>query len=535
MIVKSIVIILFLLAGMIFIISGVSAYHIDTKSKPNRVFLILCSLYAWWSVTFGLMVSAPDTQLASVFNSYAVAAINLSYGFLLLFVLLITKNQHLINKNWKVIILFTPSVLCTIYYSLVNQPPQNYAMTPYGWTKVGNIDMGFTFTWLFKIYCLIYLSATIFFLLKWRRTTKLQREKRQATAILPSIIFVGIIGIFIDFALPLLGIPLIPPVSIILITLPILTINYVIGKYNLLSLSPQNLALEYIEIMNEGLVILDEKDRIVNMNSAFLQLLQYSKDKIINVFISAILPDAPILEDSGQKFEYEANLKTAQDKVIPVLLSYSVLHDRFGQKTGTVMIIQNITELKLYQNELKNKVDELNREIIIRKDAEKKIAHLAYYDQLTDLPNRRLFFDKLQQATKEDSLFAVFYMDLDLFKNVNDTMGHLAGDELLKQVAERLMTLSQDLVTIARIGGDEFLFLTRTLTDETEAESIAARVLTVFTDPFPVYDNQIGMTASIGISLFPNDSTDSSDLIKLADISLYRAKDQGKNKFLRYS
>ena len=532
---KSIVIIIFLLASMIFIISGVSAYNLDTKSKPNRVFLILCFLYAWWSAAFGLMVSAPTTLLASVYNSYAVPAINLSYGFLLVFILLITKNQHLINKKWKITGLFIPSILCTIFYSAVNQPPENFSMTPFGWTKVNNIDMGFAFIWSFKIYCGIYLIASILFLLNWRRTTKLQREKRQATVILPSVIFVGIIGVFIDLVLPLLGIPLIPPVSIILMTLPILTINFVISKYNLLSLSPQNLALEYIEIMNEGLVILDEKDRIVNLNSGFLQLLQYSKENIIGECISIILSDTAILSNSGQKFEIETNLKTAQNKIIPVLLSYSVLYDQFKQKTGTVMIIQNITELKRYQNELKSKVDELNREIIIRKDAEKRIAHMAYYDQLTDLPNRRLFFNKLEQATQVNESFAVFYMDLDLFKNVNDTLGHLAGDELLKQVAERLMTLSEDLVTIARIGGDEFLVLTRTMTDQTEAESIAARVLNVFANPFSVFGKQIRMTASIGISLYPYDSTDSSDLIKLADISLYRAKDQGKNKYLRYT
>lgn len=532
---KSIVIILFFLASIIFIISGVSAYNIDRKSKPNRVFLVLCFLFAWWAITFGLMVSAPTSKLAVVYNTYSVVPINLSYGFLLYFVLLITKNQHLVNKKWKIISLFIPGLLSTIYYSIVNHPPGNFSMTPFGWTKISSIDMGLIFVWSFKIYCGVYLLAAVFFLLNWRKTTKLHRERRQANVILPSVVFVGIIGVFIDLVLPQLGTPPVPPVSIILMTLPILIINFVISKYNLLSFSPQNLALEYIEIMNEGLVILDEKDRIVNLNSEILQLLQYSKDEIIGESLSKILPDTAILLNLGRQSGIETNLNTARNSTITVLLSYSILSDKFGQKTGAVMIIQNITELKSYQNELKSKVDELNNEIIIRKEAEKRIAQLAYYDQLTGLPNRRLFFEKLKQAVQNNGSFAVFYLDLDLFKNVNDSMGHLAGDELLKQVAERLMSLTEDLSNIARIGGDEFLVLTRTISDDTESEKIAARVLTVFEGPFSVLKNQIEMTASIGISVFPIDSTDSSDLIKLADISLYRAKDQGKNKFIRYS
>gem|GEM_PF-2572319 len=199
--------------------------------------------------------------------------------------LLITKNHHLVNKKWKIISLFFPGLLSTIHYSIVNHSPGNFSMTPFGWTKISSIDMGLIFVWSFKIYCGVYLLATVIFLLNWRRTTKLQRERRQANFILPPVVFVGIIGVFIDLVLPQLGTPPVPPVSIILMTLPILIINFVISKYNLLSLSPQNLALEYIEIMNEGLVILDEKDRIVNLNSGFLQLLQYSKDELsVNLY-----------------------------------------------------------------------------------------------------------------------------------------------------------------------------------------------------------------------------------------------------------
>ena len=524
----------FMISSMIFVTSGVSAYKLDTKSKPNQVFLVLCFLYAWWSVTFGLMVSAPTTQLASVYNTYAVASINLSYAFLLHFVLLISRNSHLVNTKWKILCLYVPGVISSIFYSVVNQPPENYAMTPFGWTKVTNIDMGFAFIWSFKIYCGIYLAATIFFLAKWAVITKFERERRQAAVILPSVVFVGIIGIFIDLAMPLLGIPLVPPVSIILMTIPVMIINFVISKYNLLSLSTKNLAMEYIGIMNEGLIILDENDRIVDSNSGFLQLLQYSKEEMIGKHISTVLSGMSILTDAGRKFDIETNLNTAHNSIVPVLLSYSVLIDQFGQRIGTVMIIQNISEIRKYQNELKNKVDELHNEIIIRKEAQEKIAQLAYYDQLTGLPNRRLFFDKLNLAARNSNRFAVYYIDLDMFKSVNDTLGHLAGDELLKKVSERFVTLSDDLSTIARIGGDEFLLLSRTISDAGEAEIIAENLLDVMKRPFLIDENEIKMTASIGLSLFPDDSRDSSDLIKFADISLYRAKDQGKNKYLRY-
>ncbi|MDP1634057.1 MAG: GGDEF domain-containing protein, partial [Gallionellaceae bacterium] len=161
------------------------------------------------------------------------------------------------------------------------------------------------------------------------------------------------------------------------------------------------------------------------------------------------------------------------------------------------------------------------------------IAHLAHYDYLTDLPNRALFLDILDRsislARRNKHKAAVLFLDLDGFKKINDTLGHDAGDLLLKGVAGRLRLTIRDSDTVARVGGDEFILLLNNISTEANAALVAAKILTALAVPFDLMGQHGHVGGSIGIALFPDDANDTRELVKQADEAMYLAKQSGKN------
>ncbi len=180
------------------------------------------------------------------------------------------------------------------------------------------------------------------------------------------------------------------------------------------------------------------------------------------------------------------------------------------------------------------------RDITARKQDEATIRHLAYFDALTSLPNRMLFNDRLAQALAHARRrgapgVAIMFLDIDRFKTINDTLGHGAGDELLRSAADRFSRTLRDEDTVARLGGDEFLFLLQGIEDVENAARVAQKILDQFDSPFQVLGHELHATASIGISMFPLDGTDAETLIRNADTALYRAKEAGRNRYQLYA
>ena len=187
----------------------------------------------------------------------------------------------------------------------------------------------------------------------------------------------------------------------------------------------------------------------------------------------------------------------------------------------------------------------IKEDISIRKDYEEQLMYQASYDKLTDLPNRTLAFDRLKQtlasAIRDKKRLAVIYIDFDHFKNINDTLGHTAGDSFLVSMAERLKGITRDVDTVARLGGDEFMLILtgseKNSQDETLAEyeehikTKAAEILEKVAQPCVVEDMEFSVTASIGIAIFPEDGDDPHILLKNADTAMYRGKRKGRNTF----
>lgn len=207
--------------------------------------------------------------------------------------------------------------------------------------------------------------------------------------------------------------------------------------------------------------------------------------------------------------------------------------------TENLVLHARFEESEKQQQILESRNLQLQQEIAKRREGEQRLNHLAHHDPLTNLPNQLLLHDRLKQvlqrAYHNGHMAAVLFLDLDRFKNVNDTLGHPAGDELLRTTATRLMTVLRSEDMIARLGGDEFIVVLETLRQAQDAGLVAIKLMDALCHPFNIYDREVFITASIGVSLYPNHGKDPTELIMNADAAMYRAKALGRNNYQFYS
>ena len=276
----------------------------------------------------------------------------------------------------------------------------------------------------------------------------------------------------------------------------------------------------------EGIFVTDEHSTILRVNSAFTDITGYSAEEAIGA--------KPTLLQSGK---HDAAFYTAM---------YDAIHSSGGwsgeiwnrNKNGTVFLEWlTITAVKTEDGKVTHYVSTLT-DITQRKAAEEEIRHLAYYDVLTRLPNRRLLLDRLQQAMltarRTHHQGALMFIDLDNFKLVNDTMGHDKGDLLLQQVAKRLVASVRERDTVARLGGDEFVVVLEDLSPlaseaAAQAEGVAEKVLASLSQPCLLEGIEVKNSCSIGIVLFTDANASADDLMKHADLAMYQAKEAGRN------
>lgn len=196
-------------------------------------------------------------------------------------------------------------------------------------------------------------------------------------------------------------------------------------------------------------------------------------------------------------------------------------------------------EIRLLNNELSSINKGLKQEIALRERVEKQLRYKATHDQLTGLPNRVLLFDRMKQSfafeTRHNTLIALMMLDLDNFKNINDTMGHLSGDILLKKVALALQKCIRQYDTVGRLGGDEFVLIINDADTIQDIIAFAEQIQTVFQKPFDILGQQTYVTTSIGVAVYPLHGSSIETLLKKADMAMYVAKKNGRNTFRFFS
>ncbi|WP_140910807.1 putative bifunctional diguanylate cyclase/phosphodiesterase [Methylomonas koyamae] len=284
------------------------------------------------------------------------------------------------------------------------------------------------------------------------------------------------------------------------------------------------LAMQYSSSM---VMVTDAQTQIEYCNPAFYQITGYTADEVIGRRANLLKSDLTA-EDTYK------NLWTT-------LLSGTAWHGEFlnRKKNGELFwCLESIAPILADDNSISHFVSIIH-DISDRKDTEEIIRHMAYYDPLTDLANRSLFNERLEQAIhlakRNPQIFALFYLDLDRFKNINDTLGHLVGDKLLIEVGKRIAACLRQQETVARLGGDEFALISLNLTSPADAGDIAQRVINTINEPYFIDDHQLFVGTSLGISVYPQDANTSEQLLKHADDALYLAKQHGRNTFEFYN
>lgn len=277
--------------------------------------------------------------------------------------------------------------------------------------------------------------------------------------------------------------------------------------------------------MNEAVIVTDNEGRIVRINKATTHLLGYEEDELLKTSIDFLVNTAgrhSLAEESPSGLPKETVFNSKVGESVPVSYTCSVINDENNAAQSRIYAAQNITE---------------------RQRAEKRIRYLARIDPLTKIPNRMQFQHLLQRgisrARRSGKPLCLFYVDIDHFKEINDTFGHLAGDTTLETVAERLSAALPKNSLVGRLAGDEFAVIVENLRpDDTgivETSELAQTLLNRLADPFYVQGHEVFMTASLGIAYYPKDAANVIDLIRNADAALYHSKKAGGNVYSFYA
>ncbi|CDK99259.1 putative diguanylate phosphodiesterase [Magnetospirillum gryphiswaldense MSR-1 v2] len=281
------------------------------------------------------------------------------------------------------------------------------------------------------------------------------------------------------------------------------------------------LAATVFENSGDGLFVTDAENRIIHVNPAFTRITGYAADEVLGRNPSLLASGrhdhdffiqlwAVLLRDG--KWQGEIWDRRKDGEMFAGWQNIAVVRDTDGKVQNFVAVISDITS---------------------RKQVEERLSYAANHDPLTRLPNRTLFQERLTRAiaraSRNHNLVALLFIDLDRFKQVNDTMGHLAGDMLLQQVAERLSSCIRQGDTVARLSGDEFTIILEDVQDPRDAAVVGHKVLRLLQEPVALTGGEAHISSSIGVSLYPTDAGDPQTLLKLADAAMYRAKHLGRN------
>jgi|GEM_PF-383143 len=283
------------------------------------------------------------------------------------------------------------------------------------------------------------------------------------------------------------------------------------------------LSSQVFESMAEAILITDITGIIIDVNTAFTDITGYNRSEVIG-------QNPSVMKSGRHSKEFYENMwqslkkdgiwrgeiwdRRKNGEEFPKWLSISAAHNENGELVNYVAVFSDISS---------------------QKEDEEKLERLAHFDPLTGLPNRVLFQDRLYtslaRAKRDKDILAVLFVDLDRFKQVNDTLGHRVGDLLLKEVSNRLLHSVREIDTVARLSGDEFTVILTDITTTEDIELIASRIVKSVGAPYFFEGHELFVSASVGISVYPTDGETGADLLRHADVAMYHAKEIGRNNF----
>lgn len=531
----------YFIVTIIYFTLGIYVIRKDNKSPKNRLFFIISILLSLWALSFGLSLAANSSETALSLRRIGAVGYLSFYSLFLHFTLILAENKSILKSKLLLILLYLPAALMIYNFSLSPYMLNYYEMVE---LNIGWVVSAEHTEWslAFYIYYISYILISMLLLWRWGRNARTTRKQKQAQLILKTLVLAFIIGTAVDIIPPHLGYNQYPDLSIIFILIPALGILYSIEKYKLMDLSPDRIAGDILETMNEGLIVTDNIGMVKMVNQSTLNQLNFRKRELLEEPIDKIIKDDSLIDSffSGTNkrdmIKYQDKvLETKEGQDIPVLFSIATLQDDWGDYLGFICTFSNIKERVEAEEKLRKLNEELEAKVARRT---KELQYLANHDSLTRLPNRRLFIDRLNEsiniAEEKEQSIMVAMLDLDGFKEVNDTLGHEKGDNLLKLVAARLRENLRDKDIVARYGGDEFIIKCKDINNKKSAEVVSDKIFNSFQETYEVGGKTFDITASMGVAFYPEDGQDVETLTNKADEAMYQSKESGKSQYSFY-
>jgi len=486
----------------------------DHRSPINQSSALECFLLAVWAFAYTFMYVAPTKEAAWFW--YKIGSIGWSgfMGVLVWFFLELSRHNWEKYRRSKIAFVFVfPSVLIILNSVLpytCAAVDLKQSVTGMGWTYVNHISN--PLLWVYLIYIFVGIWACIKIIHNWLHKTKSRKFKNIATAFFLVDGITILIGFTSDIIIPLVT-DLFPPMTnifLIIFSFGYWVIIFKLGVFEKTTLEASEFILNTI---SDALFVLDKNGIILHCNQAASVLLQYDIKDIVGKELVYFYkegnynPDNVNILFTEKKFIHkETELVAKDNSIIHTTYSASVAEDNIHGFVGIVISFHDVTKQKQLEN---------------------KLYELAHYDALTGLPNRRYFIDmlyayeELYMVRKQD--FALLYMDLDGFKNINDTMGHDKGDLLLIEVGKRISDCINDNDMVARIGGDEFVMVQANVENEEQVENRKRKILEQFKEEFMIAGQNCPIGVSIGYTIYSSVSN-VPDLMREADQRMYMQK-----------
>jgi diguanylate cyclase (GGDEF)-like protein/PAS domain S-box-containing protein len=478
-----------------------------------RALMLMLAAGVWYMVAYALELSSRGLDDKQLWGNLKYLGIGLLPPAWLAFTLQYTGRIRWLTRRLFVLLAVEPVAILALLTIPVTQdlvhvyPPaagQRFpvvAFGPVGWVNV------------FYSYGLVVFSTGLFV----KTLAAIARPyRKQARALIGALLVPFVFNVLYNFNVGPFG-----RVDLTSFTFFIAVVVLVWGIFRLRLLDILPVARSRIvETMLDGVIVLDAYQRIVDLNPAAQRILGSSPARAVGRSLQELGPEfAGLLDRSRASAAGEREIRMHVGSAVRSYeITLSSIPDDRGRESGKLMVLRDISE---------------------RKATEERLEMMAHYDSLTGLPNRKLFIDRLAQAViharRHHHLVGLLFLDVDSFKDVNDTLGHDVGDILLQQLAIRLQACVRAEDTVARLSGDEFTVIIPEMDAPTAAVTAATRILEALERPLAPAGHELYVSMSIGICVWPTDGGDPGTLLRNADIAMYRAKALGRNRFEFYA
>ena len=516
-------------AFIIFVLLGIYCLKLNPHQDLNRFAFFECLTLAIWAFAYTFLYTATTPEAAMYWHRISCIGGSLFPPFAIYFFLVLSKRASYLSRIELKMLFYTVPIL-TLLHNLTSEA--TYLATGFvqstsglGWTYVNSLSN--VWTWIYVVYLGVYFAIGFYLLLLWGNESSYLIQKKQALTIIIIDSVVLIFGMTTDILLPLFT-NFLPPLANLGILLFAAGFFYLVSEQQLFSFSTIASSDVILDTVMDPVLLLDEKGQILRYNLATGLTLNYDQTQLLGKELNSLLRTQEYKQESlellqtNKKIEnLETELITSDGHPIHALLSAAVASDSIDGFMGIVVTFHDITLRKI--NEL---------ELLESRENYRQLADelylLANYDTLTHLPNRRMFFSRLKDLSTQyptsASDFALIFLDLNEFKQINDRYGHAIGDQVLIQAAQRLESLKQSKMMISRMGGDEFTLLIPDIISAAEATKMIGRIKAAFDPPIALNGLTFDLSISAGFSLFSQSDFDLDQLIRLADQRMYQDK-----------